>query len=493
MKHQVLPSVEEVWRERRDALVDALTETIEELKGLLRLDEYHRHGHEPEQLERALGPLAASSLDLGSLSSVLEGSTRSRAMAPERRLRVESLIPLLTELSETWSNTALETALVDIDRPDDEIQELAGAHFSRLALVFRAERIAQLEIRSKYDSRIHDAAFASFYWRDLGPGELGLCPPFLVVAGLDDDCGPRLRRMMALLETGMPLKVLALRSGFHESHANASDTRIPAKMTVETLPLAMRGVYFLQTTVGAQDFREGMLAALASPRPGVISILGPRSHESPDAFKERAERAVRARAFPLCNYDPDRDSRFANCFDLSSNPSPDSLWTMDALTDGSSEGAPTEVEEPFTFAHFAASEPELAQELVEAPIDSHALVPLTDFLGLSRQQRIGKAPVISVAGSDGTIIRKVVGPNVVHRCAERLHLWRTLQELAGLDNPHVSASRSALERELGLERDAQLESLRQEMEQKAVEREKTAVTNAVRRLVARLAGASVKP
>ncbi|MBW2509643.1 MAG: hypothetical protein JRE81_13515, partial [Deltaproteobacteria bacterium] len=47
MKHQVLPSVEEVWRERRDALVDALAETIEELKGLLRLDEYHRHGHEP--------------------------------------------------------------------------------------------------------------------------------------------------------------------------------------------------------------------------------------------------------------------------------------------------------------------------------------------------------------------------------------------------------------------------------------------------------------
>jgi hypothetical protein len=493
MKHQVLPSVEEVWRERRDALVDALAETIEELKGLLRLDEYHRHGHEPEELERALGPLAATSLDLGSLSRVLEGSTRSRAMPPERRLRVESLIPLLSDLSEAWSNTALETALVDIDRPEDEIQELAGAHFSRLALVFRAERIAQLEIRSKYDSRIHDAAFASFYWRDLGPGELGLCPPFLVLAGLEEDCGPRLRRMMALLETGMPIKVLALRSGFHEPHANASDTRIPAKMTVETLPLAMRGVYFLQTTVAAKDFREGMLAALASPRPGVISILGPRSHESADAFNGRAERAVRARAFPMCSYDPDRDSRFANCFDLSSNPSPDALWTMDALSDSSSEAEPTEVAEPFTFAHFAASEPELAQELVDAPIDSDALVPLTDFLGLSRPQRIGKAPVISVAGSDGTIIRKVVGPNVVLRCAERLHLWRTLQELAGLDNPHVSASRSALEQELAAERDAQLESLRQEMEQQALEREKAAVTNAVRRLVARLAGASVKP
>ena len=47
--------------------------------------------------------------------------------------------------------------------------------------------------------------------------------------------------------------------------------------------------------------------------------------------------------------------------------------------------------------------------------------------------------------------------------------------------------------QLAADRDAQLENLRQEMEQQALEREKAAVTNAVRRLVARLAGASVKP
>jgi len=177
MKQQVLPSVEEVWRERCKELVDALAETIDELHGLLGLDEQHRHGHDPDQLERALGPLAATSLDVGSLSRVLEGSTRSRAMAPERRERVEALIPLLLELRKEWSNAPLDAALVDIDRPDEEIRALAEAHFSRLARVFRAERIAQLEIRARYEAQLHDAVFAEFTWRELGvedphhPGE----------------------------------------------------------------------------------------------------------------------------------------------------------------------------------------------------------------------------------------------------------------------------------------------------------------------------------
>ena len=493
MKQQVLPSVEEVWRERCKELVDALAETIDELHGLLGLDEQHRHGHDPDQLERALGPLAATSLDVGSLSRVLEGSTRSRAMAPERRERVEALIPLLLELRKEWSNAPLDAALVDIDRPDEEIRALAEAHFSRLARVFRAERIAQLEIRSKYEAQLHDAGFAEFTWRELGPGELRLCPPFLVLANLDTDDGARLHELLSLLESGMPIKALALRSGFQDHHRPDSDIRVPARMTVETLPLAMRGVYFLQATLTAQNFREHMLAALASPRPSVISILGPRSDESIDAFVGRAEHAVRARAFPTCVYDPDRDERFVNCFDLSGNPSLETLWTTQALPSTDSEGQPTEVQEPFTFAHFAVSEPELASQLAESPANTGISVPLIEFLELTRPQRIGKTPIIWVAGSDGNAVRKSVGRSLVLQCAERMHLWRTFQELAGVDNPYVNASQAALRRELSAERDAQLESLRREMEDKALQREKTAVTNAVRRLVARLSGAAMNP
>ena len=62
--------------------------------------------------------------------------------------------------------------------------------------------------------------------------------------------------MMSLLESRMPIKVAALRSSLRETHSATSDTSVPSTMTLETLPLAMRGVYFLQTCVAAADFQK---------------------------------------------------------------------------------------------------------------------------------------------------------------------------------------------------------------------------------------------
>ena len=84
MNEQILVNIEEVWRQHRASLEEALTEAIDALQNLLRLDEHLRHGHDTEQLERALGPLASGNLDLSSLSRLLGQSTRSRVMAPDR-------------------------------------------------------------------------------------------------------------------------------------------------------------------------------------------------------------------------------------------------------------------------------------------------------------------------------------------------------------------------------------------------------------------------
>jgi hypothetical protein len=488
MKEPTLQLAEDVWRRHCAALDDALTETIDELKNLLRLDEYHRHGHDPDQLEIALGPLAPSSLDLGSLSRLLGDGTRSRAIAPERLERVQELIPTLGEMKEAWSNAPLDSACVDMEEDEHEIRKLAGAHFSRLALLFRAERIAQLEIRSKYDSRAHDAVFANFDWRQLGPGELRSCPPFLVMARQHGDRGTQLRKMMALLETGLPLKIVVLRSSLREAYRGVADASVPSAMTVEMLPLAMRGVYFVQTCAAATDSQEQLAKALSAPRPGLISVLCRRDDEEQAAFQSRADRAVRARAFPMCVYDPDRSDRFVMCFDLSSNPSPDTSWVAETLRGLDSQRQPVEVEEAFTFAHFAASEAEFASELTDAPPKTEHLVALVDYLGLSRRQRVGKLPFVLLTGKDGSLVRKVVSQKMALQCSERLHLWRTLQEISGIDNPYVNRTRTTLHEEFDAERGAQLESLRQDMEKDAANREKGAVASAVRKLVAHLTG-----
>ena len=488
MKEQIRQAVEDVWHHHCATLDEALAESIGELNDLLRLDEYNRHRHDPDQLERALGPFAETNLDPGSLSRVLGESKRSQAIAPERLKRVQALIKTLGEMKEAWSNAAPEFASIDIAKDESEIRELAGEHLNRIGRVFRTLRIAQLEIRSKYDSKTHDAVFADFNWPKLSPDELRLCPPFLVMARTDDDSGAQLRKMMSLLESGMPIKIAALRSSLREVYPPASESNVPSTMKIETLPLAMRGVYFLQTSVAAPDFQKQLFEGLTAPRPGVISILCPRDDEEQAAFQRRAERAVRARAFPMCIYDPDRAERFVMCLDLSSNPSPDALWTTDTLPGRDAEGQPVEVEEAFTFAHFAASEAEFAAEISEPPAIADNLISMTEYLGYSRRQRARKLPFVKLAGKDGSIVRKVASPALALQCADRLHLWRTLQELSGIDNPHVSTTRTTLEKEFGAERQAQLQNLQQEMEKDAARREQVAVASAMRKLVARLTG-----
>ncbi len=486
MTDRTLQSVEAQWQRNRAALDDALSEAIAELEGLVKLDAHHRHGHDPAALERSLGPFGASSLDLSSLSKVLGESTR--VMAPGRLARIKELIPTLDKLKETWSNSAFDRASIGVERDESEILEHAEAYLNRLAAVFRALRITQLEIRSKYDPEAHDAAFADFDWRRLGPGELQSSPPFVVIAELDRDTGARLRKVAALLDAGMPIKVVALRSSLRAPLHGSTALLVPPGITIETLPIAMRAVYFVQTCEAVADFEERVFAALHTPRPTVISILSERDGETQESFKNRAERAIRGRAFPLCVYDPDQDPRFVMCFDLAGNPSPEAHWTSETLCGVDADGNPVEIAEAFTVAHFAATEPEFAGELSEPTTSADALVQMTDYLAMSHRQRVGKVPFIRVPGEDGNFVRKVASTALTHQSAERLHLWRTLQEIAGLDNPHVQRTQTALQKELDKQKEAQLQSLRTDMEQDAAARERAAVASTVRKLVARLTG-----
>ncbi|UCH30690.1 MAG: hypothetical protein JSV06_06615, partial [Myxococcales bacterium] len=91
-------------------------------------------------------------------------------------------------------------------------------------------------------------------------------------------------------------------------------------------------------------------------------------------------------------------------------------------------------------------------------------------------------------GDEGSVVRKVVSQTVALQCAERRHLWCTLREIAGFDNPHVEAARAALKQELTAQQAESAQKLRTEMEEQIARREKAAVATAVRNLVAKLTG-----
>jgi len=469
MEKQILQSVDNVWRHHFSSIEEALDETIRGLKNLLRLDDYHRHGHDEPQLEKTLGPFGSSNLDLSSLSQVLSKNASTRNLPDDRLKRVHRLLEKLNEIKKTGSEVPSAYPSVTIDEEETLIHEKAEAHLNQMADIFRNLRIAQLEIRSKYHSGTHDPVFENFNWRQLSPAELRLCPPFLIIAQLDSESGPTLRKIMSLLESRKPIKIAAMRTTLRKTYSPTSDPSVPATMAVEMLPLAMRGVYFLQASVAEPGFDQRLFEALTSPRPSLLSLLTQETEKDEVAFKLRAKRALQSRAFPAVLYDPDLASRFVSCFDLSSNP---------------------QTENEYTFANFAASDKEFAEEFTDPAeeISFDDLIPIADFLTLTRHQRVGKFPVVYLPSDDAKVHPKIVSQAVVTQTSDQIHLWKTLQEIAGEDNPYVNTTKATMQAEFGVQQQALFESLQQDKKKAETHSEKVAVAATVRKLVSHFTG-----
>jgi hypothetical protein len=465
MHSQINRPLEVVWHHHLLRIEEALDESIRALENLLRLDEYHRHGHEESQLKETLGPFGSSSLNLSTLSEVLSKSGGGRGLKEARLKRIQGMLEALENLRDTYSDNPEAFPSADIQEAEAEIHEKAEAHLNQMAAIFRNLRMTQLEIRAKYDPDTHDAVFENFTWRHMSPSELSLCPPFIISAEIGNESGPALRKIMSLLESRKPFKIFALRSGLKKAYSPTADTSVPATLAIEMIPLAMRGITFLQTCEAASDYDQRLFKALTSPRPGLISLLAQKTDEPADAFTSRAHRAMRARAFPAMLYDPDLAPGFVSCFDLSGNP---------------------ETDEDFTFAHYAADQEDFQDEF--SPPDPATslsdLVTITEYLHLSRRQRVGKVPVIRLTDAEGNEEVKVVSQMVVTQASDVIHLWRTLLEIAGVDNPHVKHTREYLQQEFGAQQKALIADMQEELEKQQTHREQVAVASAVQRIVA---------
>jgi pyruvate-ferredoxin/flavodoxin oxidoreductase len=92
--------------------------------------------------------------------------------------------------------------------------------------------------------------------------------------------------------------------------------------------------------------------------------------------------------------------------------------------------------------------------------------PLTDYIQLPEDQRDGKTPFITV---DEEGRRFAVSKELAVACEERVGVWRTLQEVAGLVTPFTERVREEAEKAVSESHQAELQSLRNEYEAKIKE------------------------
>lgn len=474
----VVKIVEDFWESRFPLLIDRVEEAIDRMEAILTLEEDYRAGQEEERLKGSLGAFASQTIDLHSMASVLRERDKSRSLKKGRLQRIEKIFQELQRIRETYQKSPPRCQIVSTDRGVPQILEAAEDHFNAMVPTFRFMRMAALESRARYQPESHDDLFDRFCWDHLDPKEVSLSPPFAVVVERRGEGEEDFFKLLQLVSSGKPVKVFFLQSELK----GGSPMRY--SVDLELLPLSLREVYLLQTVEIDDYFQAPISQGLASPRPAIFSIFWKRAPN--DAYLSRAERALYSRAFPHLVYDPDRSSDFVTRFDLSKNPEAAAIWPRRELEYLSDEGEVQRVEEEFTFADFAVWEADLRDQFPPLPPDlaEERAVPVAEYLRLTPTQRARKVPFVYSVDEEKHLVKRTPSPTILAQTVGRMQLWKSLQEIAGLKNPHVKATESRMEEQ----RERALGQLRAEFDREARRREETAVTEAMRKLAIRLLG-----
>jgi len=356
---------------------------------------------------------------------------------------------------------------VAIDGTGEAAQLARGLCEGQLRAVvqdFRLLRRARLELDSPVEAQEAREQLRSLTYDGLTPDERRLCPPLLLVGG-DDALGARsLSQLSALLSSILPVKVLVaagLDVGLADGSGMGRDAEAPGSAVPDLglVALAHRTAYVAQSSIAFPDhLMDACLAAFGFDGPALVHVHAPspQRHGFPTAATiAQARRAVSCRAFPLFTFDPDRAGVFGSRLELLGNPG--------------------DAKKP-TLADWAVTEARFAACFVPPEEDDPAPTPLAEYLALDQDKRGNRTPCVDTP--DGARLR--VLPAMVAVAEDRLHSWRTLQELAGVVTPFTARIQEATEQAVAAEHKSEIETLRQEYDARLqslraeVEREFTA-------------------
>jgi pyruvate-ferredoxin/flavodoxin oxidoreductase len=199
-------------------------------------------------------------------------------------------------------------APVVIDMTGDAAQLAAGlveGHLHETTELVRLLRLARLEIDQPDGIEWKRAALADLHWQDLGPDELELCPPLILIGSDETLAGQGLGQLIWLLNSGLPVK----------------------RASLGLLALAQRKAFVAQTSIAdPAHLGASMVEALAWEGPALLQVYAPSPARH--GFETRqtldlARLALDTRTLPVFRYDPHGEGVFGTRISLGGNPAPD--------------------------------------------------------------------------------------------------------------------------------------------------------------------------
>jgi ferredoxin len=430
-------------------------------------------GRSPEFLAAVIGEQGNALLDSAALSRSIPGQDGSLSLSTERRERIEKARDLLSAFlsdsdlaplfylvhSEPLGGSEESPASASIHHPDSfsAALELVQDLMATMVEVFKALRVAHLEIAGDYEPELHDLLLERFDWQSCEADELLAITPVVIWESAEKVYQSGLSSLSRVLRSGLPLKVLI------PSPNLTSEKELSGFLPdLGHLLVVHRETLVIQSSlVQPSRLVDGLRRISESLRPAVAVVAGPTGQTDPEWSWPESVIANLSRSAPAFVYDPDAGSSWAECFTLEDIPDQEEPWLTVNWPYTSSDGSEGSREEALTFAHAAALQGSYRKHFLTIPEEawSDEQIEVGAYLSSYQDEPPKAIPFIWILGPDQVPQRAVVTRELVNASRDRQRSWRIVQELAGINNEYVRRAVEKTRREVESSAKAEIEAI----------------------------------
>lgn len=476
---------------RRARFRDQIDSCIRGLESLLEV-EWGKSDEsiEPRQARDSVGP-AGARFDPLALSTIMDHSRGTQLMSPERRGRIDRALAVLRAwradpvlvrfvhlgaVTGDWLSESPDAEEVSDRDPCALATSLFDQEAGKLAEIFGAVRIAQLEIDGIYDAEIHDPWFANFDWEGFSQDELLLVPAVIAVDSADRVAGEDMHSFSGLLSSGRPVQILIrVQPSNNPSAGPGEDPFQDYRTELGYLGLAHRQAAVSQSSASRyRHLMECFLYSLDATRTSLHLIntgMRPPNKLVPLNAWLVAGAAIEGRAHPFFRAYPEADESVPALMDFSDNPQQDLDWPLHPFQYLDENGTKVTQELAFTFADYCLLIQRLRDHYRVIPpgCDSDALIPMQEYLAMEPDQAYRRVPFVWGVDGNAGLQRLVVTRELSMACLDRLNYWRTLQAMTGVRNKYldqaVARTQAEERRQAAEERERLLAAHAEELEE----------------------------
>lgn len=402
----------------------------------------------PENLRNSVGSSFESAFDFDTMSKVLIPAQPRDTLPKDRRKRIQTVLRTLQSQrffkTEKWSGKKGHVGPYSfLFRNATSALRAIRKRIPEMAELTKAISIAELEIANHYEPAKHDAIFAAFDETSLLAEDMAQFPTYLIGLNGDDHDAAEKARILELLSSGLPVKILAQTDDILNG-LTGSTGQLPCggmSWQLASMAVALNNVFVLQSgSAGLYKLRNRVWDGLTCSGPALFSVFsgGIRKASKLSPYLVSAA-ATESRAFPTFVYDPSTGADWASRLSIEGNPQVESDWPTHPFVYEDENQQRLSDDITFTFIEFVVSDKRFSEYFARVAREdwTDAMVPIGTYLTTEPEDHADTVPCVLMVDENHLLHKLVVDDRLVRAALQCRNMWHSLQEMGGVHNSHA--------------------------------------------------------